>query len=64
MIREPRNTEKLTLSVTTKGGTTYERRDTTQRPFGEKESVVAFWDDDVIRIIPMSEVKEVVMHFD
>lgn len=66
MIREPENTDNVQMTVMTIDDKVFSRRDTTSCPFGEHESVVAFWDDtfDDLVTLPMSQVKSVTLHFE
>ncbi len=57
MIR-PINLEgNLKVNVFLKTGVSFLGKDITQRPCGDHDRIVAFWDGDVIIIIPMTEVK-------
>ena len=64
MIREPENMDKLQVTVITTDGKVYAKRDTTARPFGQNERVVAFWDDAGLVTLPMAQVKSITMHFE
>jgi hypothetical protein len=56
--------ENLKLNVYLKDGREFLGCDTGTKPFGETESIVAFWQDERIYMIPMTQVKEVVMTFE
>ena len=64
MIREPKSMEQVSLTVVTVDGEVFEKVDTTSAPFGEQERVVGFWAGDTLRILPMSQVRSVTLHFD
>jgi hypothetical protein len=65
MIKQPtpEQLETLTLNVYLKDGREFLGCDTTSKPFGETESVVAFWQDGSLRLVPISQVREVAMLF-
>ena len=66
MIKEPtsKQLETLKLNVYLKDSREFLGCDATPKPFGETESVVAFWQAGSIHLVPLSEVREVVMIFD
>lgn len=56
--------QSLSLSVYLKDGREFLACDTTERPFGEHGNVVAFWQQESVYVVPISEVREIVMIFD
>lgn len=65
MIKEPTSEQldRLTLNVYLKDGREFLGCDTTVRPFGDNSTSVAFWQEESLYIVSMTEVKEVVMVF-
>ena len=61
---ENTNDPKPKINVILKDGTEYLGKKTTERPFGEHDRIVGFWDGDALVCIPMSEVKRVAIYFD
>lgn len=58
MLRMPK-TDEFKLNVFLKDGSSFLGKDLPQRPFGEREVVVAFWHEDKIRMYPMTAVEYV-----
>lgn len=59
MIKDPSDLKRMTITVKLRNGQLFANKDTTARPFGESERVVAFWQDGVIRTYPMDLVEYV-----
>ena len=57
MIKNPENTEQMTISVYLKNGEEFLDKDITSTPISDKELVVGFWIDGKVRLYPMSEVR-------
>jgi len=66
MIKRPEEgkLDTLKLNVYLKDGREYLECDTTPKPFGEHDRIVAFWYAGALYCIPMSEVRQVTMMFD
>lgn len=65
MIKLPNPDSNLYLNITLKNGAQYIEMDTTDQPFSDDNSVVAFWEDpNTLIMIPMSEVSSVEIVFD
>jgi hypothetical protein len=63
MIKTPKDYNELTVSVFLKDGGVYLKKDTTNAPMGEHETVICFWDDsNTIITIPLTEVKMIRFH--
>ena len=61
MIKDPANTDTLTLTVKLRNGETFTGVDTPSRPFGDNDKLVAFWLDGKVRIYPMDLVEYIEM---
>lgn len=64
MVRSVQNINSMTISVMTKDGKYFSRADVPESPFGEHERVVSFWDGNNLKVIPMENVKHIMMHFE
>jgi hypothetical protein len=65
MIKQPTEEQlkNLTLNVYLKDGREFLGCNVTPKPFGDNENCVSFWQEESLYMVPMPEVKEVVMCF-
>lgn len=62
MVKQPTASD-CKINVTPKDGTEYLGKDIPEKPFGEHDRMVGFWEGDALICIPMSEVKHVAIIF-
>lgn len=64
MIKEAPDFENLTISITLIDGREFKNKDIPEKSFGENENIVSFWENEKnIKIFPLSQVKEITLHF-
>jgi len=63
MVKSFQVTEDVCISVKLKDGREFKRMHITDKPFGDNENVVSFWEsDDTVAIYPLGEVAEYKLH--
>ncbi len=63
MIRTPEKDSDITISIWLRNGDSFEKKDITDKPFGDNERIVSFWDGDSVTVLPMSDVSKCSLHF-
>jgi hypothetical protein len=62
MVKKPTSTD-IKINITLKDGTEYLGKDIPEKPFGEHDRIVGFWEGEALILIPISEVKRVALCF-